>query len=91
MPAINRRQYQGDWSSWVFYGTHRFWQRAQSEPWHASELIIQRLHLAGLECPSEACSADIVCGHLGFEARANGDIAVHCRVDSGVQCIQGAR
>ena len=67
MPAINRRQYQGDWSSWVFYGTHHFWQRAQSEPWHASELIIQRLHLAGLECPSEACSADICAGILALK------------------------
>ena len=64
MPAVNRRTYQGDWSSWVFYGTNRFWHRAQSEPWHAAELVIQRLFLAGLECPSEACSANIVSGIL---------------------------
>ena len=63
----DRRQYQGDWSSWVFYGTNRFWHRAQSEPWHARELIIQRLFLAGLECPSEACSANIVSGILALK------------------------
>jgi hypothetical protein len=55
---VNRRGYQ-DWRNWPTYGTEPFWRRVRSEPWNTTELVVKRLSDAGLECPSEVCSATI--------------------------------
>ena len=61
--ALNRRVYQ-DYSAWQSYGTQAFWNDVRANPSLAGELVAQRLHIGGLQCPGESSSAEIAAGIL---------------------------